>query len=98
MPLTDEFEEVKETAIADERGRVTIGPRAAKQKFKVSVNAKGEILLTPIVTFSVPADEAWLYRNASALGYVRKGIEDAASGRVRDLGSFSKYADLDADE
>jgi hypothetical protein len=98
MPIGEEFTEVKETAVADARGRITLGPGLAKQKFKVSINANGEVLLTPVVTISVPPNEAWLHKNPTALRAVRQGMDDAEHGRVYDLGSFAEYAELDVDE
>lgn len=49
----------------------------------MAINSARQILLTPEVP--VPAREAWLYRNASALGKVRDGI--AQAGRVRPAAS-----------
>ena len=42
---------------------------------------------------SVPASEAWLYRNPKALDAVRKGLQDSAEGKTVYLGSFAVYAD-----
>jgi hypothetical protein len=41
---------------------------------------------------SIPDSEAWLYRNRKALASVRRGLQDAAAGRTRSLGSFAQFA------
>jgi hypothetical protein len=68
----------------DGRRRVTLGkaldgldPDAA---FAVYRDDLGRIILDPQV--SIPASEAWLFRNPKALSMVRRGLEDAASGRT----------------
>lgn len=68
----------------DGRRRVTLGkalegldPDAA---FVVYRDELGRIILDPQV--SVPAREAWLYRNTKALAMVRRGLQDAAEGKT----------------
>jgi len=51
---------------------------------------------TPILS-GVPLPEAWLYKNPVALASFRKGLEDAAEGKVHDLGSFAEFADDEID-
>jgi predicted transcriptional regulator len=46
---------------------------------------------------AIPARELWLFNNKKALASVKRGIEDAAAGRVTRRGSFAKYADLELD-
>jgi len=91
-----EFVETKTPVQADDRGRITLGKQASNKQYSVRENARGELLLTPVV--SIPAHEAWLYNNPQALASVRKGLADAAAGRVHDLGSFAEFADLEIDE
>ncbi len=45
------------------------------------------------VPASIPESEKWLYDNPTALASVRKGLADAAAGRITYLGSFAKYLD-----
>ncbi|MCC7264938.1 MAG: hypothetical protein IT369_20660, partial [Candidatus Latescibacteria bacterium] len=45
--------------------------------------ARGELLLQPVM--AVPAAEVWLFQNSEALTGVKKGLEDAAKGRVSRL-------------
>src|ERR1700687_668164 len=63
--------------------------------FQVYVNSAGQVLLDPALT--VPVREMWLYRNPAALKKVRQGLSQAAQGKLRDLGSFAKYADEEID-
>jgi len=53
----------------------------------------GTIVLRPAVT--VPANEAWLWKNAAALSTVQEGIDEARVGihaDPPDLGSAAKLA------
>lgn len=90
---TEDFVETKAFAIADARGRITLGAHAVKKQYRISENAKGEVLLTPVI--SIPENEAWLYQNPRAIDLVRRGLEDVTAGRIHDTGSFAQYADLD---
>ena len=48
--------------------------------YHIYANSLGQIVLDPQVT--IPASEAWLYKNPEALALVRQGLDDAAHGRV----------------
>jgi hypothetical protein len=80
----------------DRRRRVALG-KALKDfedaSFNVYQDERGRIVLDPQV--SIPASEAWLYRNPAALESVRRGLEDLAAGRTKSLGSFARFADDD---
>jgi hypothetical protein len=80
----------------DRRRRVALG-KALKDfedaSFNVYQDERGRIVLDPQV--SIPASEAWLYRNPDALESVRRGLEDLAAGRTKSLGSFARFADDD---
>lgn len=56
-----------------------------------------ELNLTEQALTNVPAGERWLYRNKVALQLVRNGIDDLRHGRVKNRGSFAKYAADDAE-
>jgi len=43
-------------------------------------NSIGQFVLDPQVT--IPASEAWLFNDSDALASVRRGLSDAAQGRV----------------
>jgi hypothetical protein len=92
----DNFYEVKESARVDERGRLTLGPEAKFKTYKVMVNKAGQILLDPVV--SIPERELWLWQNESARNSLRRGLEQAESGELHDLGSFAEDADLEIED
>ena len=48
--------------------------------YHIYSNSFGQIVLDPQVT--IPASEAWLFNNPEALALVRKGLADAAQGKV----------------
>ena len=80
----------------DVRGRVALG-KALKDledpRFNVYLDERGRIILDPQV--SIPASEAWLYRNEKALDSVRRGLNEAAEGKTRKASSFARYAEDD---
>src|SRR2546428_3356325 len=101
--LDKHFEPVGEGAL-DKKNRVPVtkalgtlrdlfGEDLSDLRFRIASNRAGQILLSPEVT--VPAHEAWLYKNPDALAKVRTGLAEAASGKLRALGSFAKHAEDD---
>jgi hypothetical protein len=48
--------------------------------YNIYANSIGQIILDPQVT--IPASEAWLFKNPEALASVGRGLSDAAQGRV----------------
>ncbi len=86
-----EFEEMAETRL-DAKHRLTLGRVVPGQvtSFRVYRNAHGQVILDPMV--SVPAHEAWLFKNPRAAALVRRGLEDVKHGRlVKAKEDFSKY-------
>lgn len=76
----------------DAKGRITLGKLAeGVSSFHVSRDKKGRLVLEPYT--EIPARERWLFQNPEALESVLKGIEQAKSGELHDLGSFARYAD-----
>lgn len=76
----------------DSKGRIQLGRRAKDVvRYQVREEADGKIILLPEI--AIPASEAWLYKNKSALESVKKGLQDSASGKVKKRGSFAKYID-----
>ena len=76
----------------DSKGRVCLGKLAdGVSSFRVFVDDRQRIVLEPYA--EIPATEKWLFENPEARESVRRGLADAAQGRVADHGSFSKYAD-----
>ena len=48
--------------------------------YHIYSNSMGQIILDPQVT--IPASELWLFQNDNALASVKRGLTDAAEGRV----------------
>lgn len=90
------FQEIKHSSRADDRGRLTLGAIAKKKNYRVMINQLGQILLDPIV--NIPEREIWLWKNQSALNSLKRGLEEAEAGEIEDLGSFAEYTDLDIDD
>lgn len=86
-----EFEAVTEARV-DAKHRVGLGKILGGQvtSFRVYRNAHGQIILDPMV--SVPAHEAWLFKNMRAGRLVKKGLADAKQGRfVNAKEDYAKY-------
>ena len=87
-----EFEAVTEARV-DAKHRVGLGKAIPGQvtSFTIYRNVHGQIILDPMV--SIPAHEAWLFRNKKAASLVKQGLADAKQGRlVKAKEGFSKYA------
>lgn len=91
--LKDAHFEAVADARVDAKRRVALGHTAAAGQvtsFKVYQNAHGQIILDPMV--SIPAHEAWLFKNKRALAMVRRGLEEAKRGRfIRSKEDFSRF-------
>lgn len=80
----------------DSKDRISLGGKLKKiignmDGFQVFVGKDGDILLRPSI--SIPANEAWIYKNPEVIGAIRKGLADVKAGRtirVDDLESFLK--------
>ena len=78
------------TVRPDAKGRVTLGALAkGVSSYRISAEADGRLILEPYV--EIPARERWVYDNPQVLASLERGIADAAAGRVKSRGSFSKY-------
>lgn len=88
-----EFEEITEVRV-DAKHRVTLGRVLGDRvsSYRIYRNKVGQIILDPMVT--VPAYEAWLFKNKEAMARVREGLEDARKGRlVKAKEDYRKYLD-----
>jgi len=76
----------------DSKGRICLGKMAeGVSHYKAIVDeVTHKITLEPYV--DIPLHEKWLFENEAALNSVKRGLMDSATGRVKDLGSFTKYA------
>jgi hypothetical protein len=80
------------TVRPDSKGRIALGSFAkGVSSFRVEQQPDGKLLLEPYK--EIPAREAWLFENPDALVSVKKGLEDAAAGRIKKRGSFSSFVD-----
>lgn len=84
------FREIAETK-PDAKNRVTLGNVPLRvHHYKIFVNESGQIVLDPQVT--IPASEAWLFRNKKARTAVIRGLADAKAGKlVKVKEDLSKY-------
>ena len=86
-----EFEEVAEAKV-DAKRRVALGKILAQSvsSYRIYRNTFGQIILDPMVT--IPAHEAWLFKNKEAAQLVKRGLEDARKGRVlKAKEDYTKY-------
>lgn len=84
MRTLDGFRPVTEV-VADDRARVPVG-RAGVHKndrYAVSVNDEGAVLLTPLA--SIPRRELLVWENDELRASLFRGLADAAEGRARRL-------------
>ncbi len=51
--------------------------------YQIYTNSLGQIVLDSQVT--IPASEAWLYANEEAISAVRRGLQEAAQGKISKL-------------
>jgi len=73
---------VAEGVKPDAKKRVVLPKSQVREgvTYHIYCNSLGQIVLDPQVT--IPASEAWLFKNPEALAAVRRGLNDAAQGRV----------------
>jgi hypothetical protein len=76
------FEKVADGIKPDAKSRVLLRKVQMQEgvSYHIYHNSIGQILLDPQVT--IPASEIWLFNNPKALASVRRGLSDAAKGRV----------------
>lgn len=84
------FEEVAEVK-PDAKHRIVLRKAVGLAKFyRVYRNPLGQIILDPQAT--IPAHEAWLFKNAEATAMVQRGLHDAKRRRlVKAKEDYSKY-------
>ncbi|EID54532.1 hypothetical protein [Saccharomonospora xinjiangensis] len=94
MTALDDFRPVAEVT-ADERARVAIGKAGAHKddRYAVSVNADGAILLTPLV--SIPKRELLVWENAELRASLFRGLAEAAEGAARPFSWVTTDVDQD---
>jgi len=83
MVIKDQiFEKVADNVKPDTKKRVVLQHVQIPEgvTYHIYKNSLDQIILDPQVT--IPASEAWLFNNPDALTSVRRGLVDAAQGRV----------------
>jgi hypothetical protein len=91
---TEEKQLVATGVRPDSRKRVSLGAaleNLGDASFNVYRDERGRIILEPQV--SVPAAEAWLFRNKKARESLARGLGQIESAKV--IGSFAAYAEDD---
>jgi hypothetical protein len=85
-----DFKGIARNVKPDAKKRVIL-PKALVREdvtYHIYSNSLGQIVLDPQV--SIPASEVWLFMYPEAASSVRRGLEDAAKGKVSkvDIGSL----------
>lgn len=78
----EDFIRISKAVKPDNKKRVILPKELVGEDitFHIYSNNLGQILLDPQIT--IPASEAWLFKNPDALNLTRQGLADAASGKV----------------
>ncbi len=77
-----DLKRIAESVRPDSKKRVVLPKSLVGEgiTYHIYSNSVGQIVLDPQIT--IPASEAWLFNNPDALALVRRGLSDAAQGRV----------------
>ncbi|WP_328605781.1 hypothetical protein OG943_38220 [Amycolatopsis sp. NBC_00345] len=97
MTALEDFRPVAEVT-ADDRARVPVGKAGAHKndRYAVSMNSEGAILLTPLA--SIPKRELLVWENDELRASLFRGLADAAEGNTRSLNWVTADDDEDDDE
>jgi hypothetical protein len=78
----DELKRVASNVKPDSKKRVVLPSFLVREDitYHIYSNSVGQIVLDPQVT--IPASEAWLFKNPEAMAAVRRGLADAEKGKV----------------
>ncbi|MGD0779344.1 MAG: hypothetical protein ABR954_00990 [Dehalococcoidales bacterium] len=77
-----DFVRISKGVKPDNKKRVVLPKQVVGEDitFNIYHNSLGQILLDPQIT--IPASEAWLFKNPKSLNLVRQGLADAANGKL----------------
>jgi hypothetical protein len=78
----DKFHKIGANVKPDSKKRIVLS-RAVMEEgvtYHIYCNEIGQLILDPQI--SVPASEAWLYKNSEARQAVAVGLEEAATGKI----------------
>ncbi|UOX85304.1 hypothetical protein MUY14_26305 [Amycolatopsis sp. FBCC-B4732] len=97
MTTIEGFQPVNEVA-ADNRGRVALGKAGANSddRYAVSRNSEGAILLTPLA--SIPRRELLVWENDELRASLFRGLAEVAEGKARALDWVTSDVDLTEDD
>jgi hypothetical protein len=80
LHISSDFLEIA-TRTIDERKRLCVGDFLKNfKRVKMYQNTQGDILISPVV--EIPASEAWIFKDKKTLESIKRGLEDAAKGRI----------------
>ena len=76
------FKKIADSVKPDAKKRILLHRLQIQEgiTYHVYSNSIGQIVLDPQVT--IPASEAWLFSNPDALASVKRGLSDAANGKM----------------
>ena len=85
------FQRVADGVKLDTKRRIVLPNGTVEEgvTYHIYRNGLGQIVLDPQV--SIPAYEAWLFKNPEALASVTQGLLESAQGLTKSRGSFAKY-------
>lgn len=83
--------------VADDRARISFGKAGVRRddRYAVSMNDDGAILLTPLV--SVPKRELLVWESQLVRESLARALSQSAAGETHAIGDFEQFADLDVD-
>ena len=77
--------------IADSKGRIPLGMRHAGERYIITEDTEGRVILEKAVL--IPQREVWLHKNKKAKESVLKGLKQAKQKRLK-----SNIIDLDEND
>ena len=79
--------------ILDAKKRVTLGDSVPKDlkidSYEVLVGENGDVLLRPMT--HIPARERWIFENPKVYETIKKGLDQAKTGKVTKVGPVEKF-------
>ena len=78
----EEFTGIAKSVKPDAKRRVVLPAALVREDitYHIYTNSDGQIVLDPQVT--IPASESWVFNNPDILALAKRGLSDAAEGRV----------------
>jgi len=99
--INEKFQHVGLLSKLDGRNRITLSQALAVMgllgdgkridEFEILVGGAGDILLRPRTT--IPTRELWLHQDAKSMDTLKRGLNDAAQGKVKRVKHLKKFLD-----